>query len=218
MPNTDPRRLYCHPATAFGLWLFFMGWLSVADLSRLALFSLVLAALLWRNGWRQCMRYLRRSRWLLAILWVAHLFGDTRAPLIQVWGWSVPGANGFMDASLAVWRWAMMLAALAVLMSRLSRDVLLAAMLVLLYPLRFLGVDPERIAVRIWLTLHYAETLLQHPASFKMRLQQLHALPVAGETAPAAVVLNRTPAGWKDAACVLGGLALGMGMKWVWPK
>jgi len=50
-----------------------------------------------------------------------------------------------------------LLATLALLLATTSRDRILAGLYFLLRPFVLIGVDVDRVAARIWLTLHYAE-------------------------------------------------------------
>ncbi len=192
-----------------------MVWLTQADLARLALASALLSPLLARGGWRELLRYARRSRWLLLVLWLAQMWSYPGHPLWRFWGVDGPSQAGLLGASLAVWRLVLMLAALAVLMARLQREELLLGIYTLLQPLRVLRISPQRIAVRIWLTMHYAETLLHesHGITLQQRIAQLREPPVIESMR--SVELKDRPVGWRDVYCLSGALALGIGVKWL---
>ena len=73
-----------------------------------------------------------------------------------------------------------------------------------------MGLPPERIAVRIWLTMRYAEALLHESQkiSFKQRLQQLSSPhPVTPDTMQP-LILPVYRAGWVDYACLLSMMML----------
>jgi energy-coupling factor transport system permease protein len=57
------------------------------------------------------------------------------------------------------------LATLALLLATTPRDRILAGLYFLLRPLVLIGVDADRVAARIWLTLHYAEKTEQSGSS-----------------------------------------------------
>jgi energy-coupling factor transporter transmembrane protein EcfT len=182
--------------------------LTVANPHQLGWDTLFFAVILLCAGWHEWLRYLRRSRWLLGIMWLAQVLSSLDVPLWQ--GVSGLHIAGVLGASVAVWRWMLMLAVLASLMARLSREALLSGMLTLLTPLKYLGINPQRIALRIGLTLHYAEKLLQEKASFTQRIQQLSEIqPFAAEML-APLVLERYVFSWKDIVCVVGVLG------WQW--
>ncbi len=194
----DDTGLPCHPATALGLWLFFVLWLSMINAQQIFVIAGIEAWLLWRHGLVQWKRYVSRSRWILLAV--------SLAPL-----WYQPSWVGGMQAVETVGRWLVMLAALAILMSRLSRESLLAALLTLLMPLRVIGVAPERWAVRLGLTLHYAEAFLHAPIPLAVRLQQLRQ-PVPAMSVES-VTVTRLPFGWRDVYCVLLAGIVGWGLK-----
>jgi energy-coupling factor transport system permease protein len=57
------------------------------------------------------------------------------------------------------------LAALSILLTLLSREKLISGIYLLAFPARFIGISRERIAVRLALTLHYAENAMRDTAS-----------------------------------------------------
>jgi energy-coupling factor transporter transmembrane protein EcfT len=208
----DARRLPCHPATAVMLWLFFMVWVMLAGISVLLVASaLVLTGFTRRTG-QQFLRYVRRSRWLLLVLLLVHAWSIPGAPLWPSLGAAGPSQAGVYSGLLQSWRLVLVLAALAVLMTRLSREDLLAGIYTMLSPLRYLGQAPERIAVRIWLTLRYAESLMQNPQriSFRQRMQQLSALPDTPEEMMQPLLLPIYRYGWLDYACIVSATILGI--------
>lgn len=56
-------------------------------------------------------------------------------------------------------------AGLSIVLSLLSREQLVAGLYTLAFPLRYLGVSRERLAVRLALTLYYAEAAMADTAS-----------------------------------------------------
>lgn len=56
------------------------------------------------------------------------------------------------------------LAGLSILLTLLPQEKLVSGLYSLLYPLRYIGVSRARIAVRLALTLHYAERAMQETA------------------------------------------------------
>ena len=196
MPD-DPG-LPCHPATALVLWLFFVLWMGIMTPLQLWVTAILVACLLWRRGLIQWRRYVWRSRWILLAASLASL-------------WYQPSLAGGIQAIEATGRWLVMLAALAILMSHLSRDLMLTALLTVLMPLRVLGCSPQRWALRLGLTLHYAEAFLHESVPLTVRLQQLRQ-PVP-ERSVEIISIARLPFGWRDVYCVaLAGVA-GLGVK-----
>ncbi len=204
------------------LWLFFIVWLAMADWHRMALATALLTVLLIHSGWREAVKYMRRSRWLLLIVWMVNMLGLPGEPLWQFGGIEIerPGMRALLVTTLATWHLVLILMALAVLMARLTRPQLLLAMYTLLQPWRMLGVQPQRVAVRIWLTLYYAEHMLAQARdiSFRQRIVQLFDAPHMPENGVTSIALETQPFGWRDAACWAGVLGLNMGIGWLWPK
>jgi energy-coupling factor transport system permease protein len=62
-----------------------------------------------------------------------------------------------LSGGLQALRLISLLATLALLLATTSRDRILAGLYFLLRPFVLIGVDIDRVAARIWLTLHYAE-------------------------------------------------------------
>ena len=68
--------------------------------------------------------------------------------------------EGLADGVLQLTRLLAALAALAILLDRLHRQQLIAGLYALFAPLQWLGLSRERLAVRLGLTLHYAEVAM----------------------------------------------------------
>lgn len=200
----NPRTI-CHPATAVLLWLFFMVWIMHVGESVLSAMSVLILLGFTKNARQQFMRYIRRSRWLLLVLLLMHAYSIPGAALWPMLGIYSPSQVGMYSGLLQSWRLLLMLAILAVLMTRLSREALLLGMYTVLTPLSYIGLPAERIAVRIWLTMHYAEALLHESPkkSFTQRLQQLSGPPPMLPEAMQALILPVYRAGWLDYVCLI---------------
>lgn len=68
-----------------------------------------------------------------------------------------PTADGLHAGMLQIWRLIVLLAALALLLRTTDTASLLSGLYALMKPLKPVGVNAERVAVRLWLTLRYAE-------------------------------------------------------------
>lgn len=147
-----------HPASLILIWLAFafcVPWLRPVELSAIVfLFSL---PLLLRHS-TQYLKLLRRSRWLLISLVLVYAFVTPGVAAISVLGAYSPSREGLLSGGIQALRLISLLAALALLMAKTSRDRILAGLYFLLRPLALIGVDVDRVAARIWLTLHYAES------------------------------------------------------------
>lgn len=148
---------FLHPASLILIWLAFafcVPWLRPAELSAIVfLFSL---PLLLRYS-TQYFKLLRRSRWLLISLILVYAFVTPGVAAIAVLGAYSPSQEGLLSGFIQALRLLALLATLALLLATTSRDRILAGLYFLLRPFALIGVDIDRVAARIWLTLHYSE-------------------------------------------------------------
>lgn len=134
---------------------------------------------------------LRRTRWIMLSLLLIYAYAT---PGEAVWAQLAefsPTYEGLFDGMLQLGRLACALAGLAILLTLLSQQQLVSGLYTLAYPLRYVGMSRERIAVRLALTLHYAESAMldttvnwrnsvEHmlaPAENKQNSIELHAAP-----------------------------------------
>src|SRR3546814_19079176 len=68
-----------------------------------------------------------------------------------------PTYEGITAGFMQIARIGIMLAGVALLLTTTTRDNLMAGFFLVLYPLKWTGLNPERLAVRRWLTLHYVD-------------------------------------------------------------
>jgi len=148
---------FLHPASLILIWLAFafcVPWLRPAELSAIVLlFSL---PLLLRHS-AQYHKLLRRSRWLLISMILVYAFVTPGVAAVAVLGAYSPSQEGLLSGGLQALHLLALLATLALLLATTSRDRILAGLYFLLRPFVLIGVDIDRVASRIWLTLHYAE-------------------------------------------------------------
>lgn len=143
-----------HPATRILLWISLAAYAFVSGPRPLAVLSLVLAILLLLQGNNLFFRLLRRIRWILLSLLAIYAFetpGEYFFP-----GMGGPTFEGLVSGGIQAWRIVLTIALLAFLQGSTSREEMLSGIYTLLLPLRH-WFDVERIAVRLLLTLHYAE-------------------------------------------------------------
>lgn len=115
------------------------------------LFALLLSA-------RKLMQLLRRTRWIMLSLLLIYAYSTPGQPLFDT-PFS-PSREGLSDGVLQLTRLLAALAGLAILLDRLHRQQLIAGLYTLFAPLQWMGVSRERVAVRLALTLHYAEVAM----------------------------------------------------------
>lgn len=184
-----------HPVTPLLLWI---GLAALAQglqgmpLLLTAAGSAVLA--LWRAHQR-FLALLRRTRWILLSLALLYAYVTPGEPLFAQWGVLSPVREGLLEGGLQLARLLTILASLAVLLSLLAREEIIAALYALLYPLQYLGLARERIAVRLALTLHYAELHLQPGTADRVTIAQMLDFTPASDSV---VELHTQRLGWRD--------------------
>lgn len=109
---------------------------------------------------RKFMQLLRRTRWIMLSLLLVYAYSTPGQPLMEVIGMLSPSREGLIDGVLQLMRLLVALAGLAILLDRLHRQQLIAGLYTLFAPLQWLGLSRERLAVRLALTLHYAEVAM----------------------------------------------------------
>lgn len=162
MIATWPRKGLCaflgselHPSTTLIAWLAavlsvqFLGYAGLGVLGLAILLSTPAAVRSWLD-------YVRRGRWLLLMLWVILAY-NTPGEAFHDFPWA-PTYEGVAEANLHAVRLVLILACLAWLFNRLGRDGLLSALWGLLLPLCSLGLDIERLLVRLSLVLENLQT------------------------------------------------------------
>lgn len=187
-----------HPAIQILLWLGFavvvqgLDIVPLAVLTMLAVFSLLIV----RNS--GALHMLRRVRWLLLSLMLIYAFATPGDPIFPAFGMFGPSLQGLRGGGMQAWRLALLLVALALLLRSCPRESLLSGLYVLLRPFRKMGLNADRVAVRLWLTLRYAE---QQP---RQNIQAWwHELRSSLDGAPAGaaqVTLELAAFTWRDAA------------------
>jgi energy-coupling factor transport system permease protein len=147
-----------HPATQILIWCVLvaaMQFLTPAALFVSGALALSLAFALSRHKFLQLVR---RTRWILFSLWLIYAYSTPGQAL-----WDAPfspSVEGLLDGGLQLTRLLVALAGLAILLERLPRQQLMAGLYSLFAPLEWLGMSRERLAVRLALTLHYAEVAM----------------------------------------------------------
>ncbi len=149
-----------HPATLILVWC-----VSVMLFTALPLFAMLaasaamlsLAALLSMSRLRQL---LRRTRWIMFSLLLIYAYTTAGQALIPTWGLWSPTLEGLSDGVLQLSRLLAALSGLAILLHTVGRGALIAGLYQIFTPLQWLGIARDRLAVRLALTLQYAEAAL----------------------------------------------------------
>lgn len=117
--------------------------------------SILLGAFALSGG--KFVQLVRRTRWVMLSLLVIYAYSTPGQPLSDVLGVFSPSREGVSDGVVQLARLLAALAGLAILLERLHRQQLIAGLYTIFAPLHWLGMSRERAAVRLALTLHYAE-------------------------------------------------------------
>ncbi len=152
-------------------------------------------------------RLLRRTRWLLLVLFVAYALSLPGTPLLPAWGWASPTVEGVEAGAWRGVRLLLLLGGLAVLLATTERRQLIHGLYVLARPLTWLGFDRRAFAVRLGLVLDYAEAA--RPRSWR------DLFDVAGEDSgqPERLVLPGQNWQIRDSLVILAALLL-LGVVW----
>lgn len=157
-------KLTPHPAVQICVWVLLA--LLAQRLQPLALLALcaVLSGIALRLCAGQLLSLLRRTRWVLIALLVIYAYTTPGAALVPALGIASPTREGMLDGVLQLGRLLSVLSGLAILLELLPQTQLISGLYTLAYPLRWIGLSRERIAVRLALTLEYAETSMRDTA------------------------------------------------------
>jgi len=163
-----------HPAAQILTWCLLvaiMQFLALEVLLIAAGFVLLIALL---QSAHKLVQLLRRTRWIMLSLLLVYAYTTPGQPLLDALGMFSPSREGLGDGVLQLTRLLAALAGLAILLDRLHRQQLIAGLYTLLAPLQLIGVSRERVAVRLALTLHYAEVaMLRETRTWQDNLRSL---------------------------------------------
>ena len=104
---------------------------------------------------------LRRTRWILFSMFIIYAYTTPGDALWPQLGSFSPAADGVVDGLMQLARLLAVLAGLSILLASLSQSQLIAGLYTLSRPFCILGLSRERLAVRLALTLRYAESAIQ---------------------------------------------------------
>jgi energy-coupling factor transporter transmembrane protein EcfT len=148
---------------------------------------------------------LRRTRWIMLSLLLIYAYAT---PGEAVWTWPAqfsPTCEGLLDGLLQLCRLSFALAGLTILLSLLTQQQLISGLYTLAYPLRYIGLSRERVAVRLALTLHYAESaMLDTAADWRGSIEHLLA---PAEVKQHSIELHTTPFTLRDGLLLVMGCA-----------
>lgn len=178
-----------HPTVQILLWILLVllaqRWQPAMLLAACLLSS---TAALWLDS-AHFLRLLRRTRWIAFSLLLIYAWATPGKALFNDFGNLSPTWEGLLDGVLQLGRLLCALAGLAVLLATLTQQRLVGGLYALAYPLQLFGMSRERFAVRLALTLEYAETTM-HDTAKDWRGAIAQAMET-GETGAAQIELQR---------------------------
>ncbi len=180
-----------HPAVRIAAFLVFTAALSFGRGAQLLLGFLVLGAVLLPGrgaGLRAAGRMLRRLKWLLLSILVLYLWFTPGEPLWPEWSASwMPSQQGLWLAAVRTGTLVLVVSAASLLVASTPRSDLLGALYWLARPLRRVGFSPERLVLRLALTLEAVQALqVALPDAYRAQRLGRSRLRAAAETAAAA--------------------------------
>jgi energy-coupling factor transporter transmembrane protein EcfT len=175
----------------------------LASLHVSQLFWLMIALLSVSFSFKQSifLNMLRRIKWLLIVLVIIYIF-STSGEYMPVWRLQPrPTYEGLQLGLTQALNIISMLAGLALVLATTSRSKLIGGIYQAFMPLKCLGFNAEKFAVRIWLTLDYVET---RQALTLKQLKTLNlsdildAYLVEGQSPPDLIAIEVYPFKWLD--------------------
>ena len=164
-----------HPLVKILYFMFVLLLSSVASSTQL-FFLIVFFCLIFLGLKNKTFIYaVRRMRWLFLSLLMIYAFG-TPGELIPLFPVSFsPTFEGLQLGLLQIEKLLIALAALSLLLLSSSRAQMLLGIYMLLMPFKFLGLNIERFAARLMLTLDYVEELAVKDIYSFNQLDEIHA-------------------------------------------
>lgn len=170
-------RLQFHPAAQIYLWVC-LALLAhaVIDFELLVMTTLTFLLAFSLNS-AQFINMMRRTRWILISILLIYAYATPGEPLWEQLGVFSPASAGLLEGLDQLFRLLTILAGLSILLSSLSQSRLLSGIYSLLLPLRIIGLSRERVAVRLALTIQYAEATLQNKTDNWMEILEHFLIP-----------------------------------------
>ena len=162
-----------HPATQILTWCVMVAAMQFLTPVRLLIAGSVVLLFAFLLSRHKFVQLLRRTRWIMFSLWLIYAYSTPGETLSDTLGPFSPSLEGLLDGGLQLMRLLIALAGLAILLDRLHRQQLMAGLYSLFAPLQWLGLSRERLAVRLALTLHYAEVVMLRTLSWQDNLRSL---------------------------------------------
>ena len=180
-----------HPAVLILLWACITITMQALQATALMLAGLPLLVAAYAISAARLLTLLRRTRWIMLSLLLIYAYATPGEAVWAALAQFSPTHEGLVDGLLQLCRLLFALAGLSILLCLLPQRQLISGLYALGYPLRYVGLSRERVAVRLALTLHYAESAMLDtaanwrgsienmlsPAEIQQHSIELHAIP-----------------------------------------
>lgn len=212
-----------HPAVPILLWVCLTIAMQSLQAAGLLLAGVPLLAVACTLSAAHFFTLLRRTRWIMLSLLFIYAYATPGEAVWASLAQFSPTHEGLLDGLLQLCRLSFALAGLSILLSLLPQQQLISGLYTLAYPLRYVGLSRERVAVRLALTLHYAESaMLDTAADWRGSIENLltaprppegrasGGVPFAGAPAEArqsSIELHTTPFTLRDGLLLVMGCA-----------
>lgn len=162
-----------HPAVQLFAWMALV--ISVQILSPLLvfLFCALLTLSAFKLSGERFAQLLRKTRWIAVSLLLIYAYTSPGELLWAQLGILSPVYEGVIQGLLQLARLIIVLAGLAILLTQLTQSQLISGLYTWLKPLDFLGGARKRAAIRLALTLSYADHALNDMANWKDNLEHM---------------------------------------------
>lgn len=196
-----------HPAVLILLWIFLALAMQSLHAPGLLLVGLPLLAVAYFLTAARLTALLRRTRWIMLSLLFIYAYATPGMAVLPPLAQFSPTQEGLADGLLQLGRLVFALAGLSILLSMLPQRQLINGLYVLGYPLRYVRLSRERMAVRLALTLHYAESgMPDSVANWRSHIEQGM---IPAEVSHHNIEVQVTPFAVRDGLLlVLGGISL----------
>lgn len=164
-----------HPATQILIWGMLVAVMQFIQPSRVLIAGVLMLLLAFLLSQHKFLQLLRRTRWIMFSLLLIYAYTTPGEAVSTGLGMLSPSREGLQAGGVQLLRLLVALAGLAILLDRLHRQKLMAGLYTLFAPLQWLGFSRERLAVRLALTLHYAEVAMLRTLSWQDHLRSLAA-------------------------------------------
>lgn len=149
-----------HPALLILTWCVFVSYMQRAPFVVLVVLAILTLVMGWWLAGSRLAQLIRRTRWIMVSLLCIYAYSTPGQPLLPALASWSPVYEGLQDGATQLLRLLAALASLAVLLDGLHRLELISGLYSLFAPLRYIGLSRERCAIRLALTLHYAEVAM----------------------------------------------------------